>query len=144
MSSLWGAEFSNLELRQPVSVVWALVSASYFIKQHHNLPQPSFGAAWEDKNSCARQQLQLCHSGAMLQYPRSHQILRRLLQAFVSWPEMPCAQVWIPLGSCSQKIVRIRKCLFYHHTNCIALSDALCLYAHSTVTAFQFLVRENN
>lgn len=34
MGSLWGAEFSNLELRQPGSAVWALVSTFHFIKLH--------------------------------------------------------------------------------------------------------------
>lgn len=28
--------------------------------------------------------------------------------------------------------------------NCMALSDQLCLYAHYTVIAFWFLVRDNN
>lgn len=51
-------EFSNLELRQPGPAAWALVQLSFyqtaFSLHFHDLPQPSFGAVWEDRNSCAR------------------------------------------------------------------------------------------
>lgn len=148
MGSLRGAEFGNLELRQPDCAVWALVSASHFIKQHSTSISTS-------SNSCPSEQcgktktavrvssFSCSHSSAAPQHPRSHQIFRRMLQTFVSQPQMPCAQVWIPLGSCScyQKIVRkLERALSPNGTG---LSDQLCLHAQHTVTAFQCLVGEN-
>lgn len=134
MGSLWGAEFNNLELRQPGSAVWASVSTFHFIEQRstsiftasHSHPSEQCG---KTKTAVHVSGFSCSHSSAMLQYPRSHQIFRRRLQTFVSWPGMPCALIRIPLGSCScqQKFVRKRKWLFYQIVWCYQIKCGFML-----------------
>lgn len=119
-------EFSNLELRQYGPAAWALVWL--LILSNSTLPLLPQPPTAVPQSSVGRQK-QLCTLAASAVptavWPRRIPGAIKYLggccrPSCVSWPQMPGAQVWMPLCSCScdQKIVRKRKWLFNQMVQC--------------------------